>query len=179
MKYALNFPALPHSLWQNLLIVLCTALLLSGCKSYGPIGTPDFDPTYKRTLENNEKLLFSSWAELVDGTYMDGEQEDRKSYEGVMLLTNERILFGQWNVKQQRYEPAVWTDYANITQTKMHNNILMQYIAIVTTDGTKFTFMLNPKSVESGFPILMEQIGKAQKVPVPAIDATEFEWRSW
>ena len=81
--------------WTSLLILICVALLLSGCKSYGPIGAPDFDPTYKRTLEKNERLLFSSWTELVDGTYMEGEQEDRKSYEGVMLLTNDRIMFAQ------------------------------------------------------------------------------------
>ena len=153
--------------WTSLLILICVALLLSGCKSYGPIGAPDFDPTYKRTLEKNERLLFSSWTELVDGTYMEGEQEDRKSYEGVMLLTNDRIMFAQWNVKQQRYDPAVWTGYANIAQTKMHNNILMQYIAIATTDGTKFTFMLDPKSVESANAILLDKINQAHDNPRP------------
>ena len=169
MKSALNhFSILSHLLWQNLLIVLCAALLLSGCKSYGPIGAPDFDPTYKRTLEKNEQLLFSSWTELVDGTYMEGEQEARKSYDGVMLLTNDRIMFAQWNVKQQRYEPAVWTGYANIAQTKMHNNILMQYIAIATTDGIKFTFMLDTKSVEAANAILLEKIKKAHENPMPA-----------
>ena len=61
--------------WASPLILICVALLLSGCKSYGPIGAPDFDPTYKRTLEKNEQLLFSSWTVLVDGTYMEGEQE--------------------------------------------------------------------------------------------------------
>lgn len=151
--------------WASLLILICVALLLSGCKSYGPIGAPDFDPTYKRTLEKDEQLLFSSWTELVDGTYMEGEQEARKSYDGVMLLTNDRIMFGQWNVKQQRYEPAVWTGYANIAQTKMHNNILMQYIAIVTTDGTKFTFMLDTKSVEAANAILLERINKTHENP--------------
>jgi hypothetical protein len=167
MKLVLKHFSLPHLLWQNLFIVVSAALLLSGCKSYGPLGAPDFDPTFKRTLEKNEQLVFSSWTELVDGTYMEGEQEDRKSYEGVMLLTNERIMFGQWNVKQQRYEPAVWTAYADIAKTKMHNNILMQYIAIVTTDGTKFTFMLDPKSVEAANAILLEKINKAHDNPMP------------
>ena len=167
MKLALKHFSLPYSLWHNLLIVVCAALLLSGCKSYGPIGAPDFDPTYKRTLEKNEQLLFSSWTELVDGTYMEGEQEARKSYGGVMLLTNDRIMFGQWDVKQQRYVPAVWTGYANIAQTKMHNNILMQYIAIATTDGTKFTFMLDPKNVEAANAILLEKINKAHDNPMP------------
>ena len=164
MNPALSFdvPRRPSCLpWVSLLILI--GLTLSGCKSYGPLGAPDFDPTFKRTLEKNEQLLFSSWTDLVDGTYMEGEQEDRKSYEGVMLLTNERILFGQWNVKQQRYVPAIWTDYANIAQTKMHNNILMQYIAIVTTDGTKFTFMLDTKSVEAGNAILLEKINQVQE----------------
>jgi hypothetical protein len=167
MQLALKHFSLPHSPWQNLFIVVCAALLLSGCKSYGPLGAPDFDPTFARTLEKNEQLLFSSWAELVDGTYMEGEQEARTSYEGVMLLTNDRIMFGQWNVKQQRYEPAVWTGYADIAKTKMHNNILMQYIAIATTDGTKFTFMLDPKSVEAANAILLEKINKAHDNPRP------------
>lgn len=151
--------------WVSLLILI--GVTLSGCKSYGPLGAPDFDPTYKRTLEKNEQLLFSSWTELVDGTYMEGEQEARTSYEGVMLLTNDRIMFGQWNVKRQRYEPAVWTGYADIAKTKMHNNILLQYIAIATTDGTKFTFMLDPKSVEAANAILLEKINKAHHNPRP------------
>jgi hypothetical protein len=168
MKSALNYSsALRHSLWQSLLILLCAALLVSGCKSYGPIGAPDFDPTYKRTLEKNEQLLFSSWTELVDGTYMEGEQEFHPSYDGVMLLTNERVLFAKWNVKQQRYEPLLWAGYANIAQTKMHNNILLQYIAIVTTDGTKFTFMLGTKSVEAANAILLENINKAHENSMP------------
>jgi hypothetical protein len=179
MKSAPSYdvPRCPSYLpWVSLLILI--GVTLSGCKSYGPLGAPDFDPTYKRTLEKNEQLLFSSWTELVDGTYMEGEQEDRKSYEGVMLLTNERILFAQWNEKHQRYEPAIWTGYSNIARVKMHNNILMQYIAIMAKDGTKFTFMLGTKSVESASPILMEQIGKTQKVPAPAGETPEFEWRS-
>ncbi|MEO8343266.1 MAG: hypothetical protein ABI536_05550 [Gallionella sp.] len=181
MKSALNyFAASRNAVLPRLgmLILFCAAALLTGCKSYGPLGAPDFDPTYSRTLEKNEQLLFSSWTELVDGTYMEAEQEARASYEGVMLLTNERILFAQWNEKQQRYEPAVWTRYPGIAQTKMHNNILMQYIAIRAKDDTKFTFMLGMKSVGVAFPLLMEQIGKTQKVPLPASEATEFEWRS-
>jgi hypothetical protein len=181
MRPAINYSAASRNAVLprlSLLILFCAAVLLTGCKSYGPIGAPDFDSSYSRTLEKNEQLLFSSWTELVDGTYMEAEQEARASYEGVMLLTNERILFAQWNEKQQRYEPAVWTRYPGIAQTKMHNNILMQYIAIRAKDDTKFTFMLGTKSVGVAFPILMKQIGKTQKVPLPASEATEFEWRS-
>ena len=54
--------------WLGILILLCVAAMLSGCKSYGPIGAPNFDPTYSLTLEKNEQLLFSSWTELADGT---------------------------------------------------------------------------------------------------------------
>lgn len=170
MKSILDYSAATHNpgmSGRGLLILICAAALLSGCKSYGPIGTPDFDPTYKRTLEKNEQLLYSSWTDLVDETYMEGEQENRVSYEGAMLLTSDRIMFAQWNEKKQRYIPAVWTGYADIARTKMHNNILMQYIAIMTTDGTKFTFMLGKKSVEAAYPILLEKIKENNKNPVP------------
>jgi hypothetical protein len=142
----------------RLLLLFCAAILLTGCKSYGPIGAPDFDPTYSRTLENDEQLLFSSWAELVDGTFMEGEMAQYPSYEGVLLLTDKRVLFAEWNAKQQRYVPALWTGYSGIAQLKMHNNILMQYIAIVAEDGSKFSFMLGRQSVDSAYAVLLEHI---------------------
>ena len=150
-----HLSALPQ---LGLILLICTATLLSGCKSYGPIGTPDFDPTYSRTLDANEQLLFSSWTELIDGTFMNGELEAYPSYEGVLLLTDKRVLFAVWNKKQQRYEPALWTGYPDIMQLKMHNNNLLQYIAIVVADGSKFSFMLGKQSVDSAYGVLMEHI---------------------
>lgn len=172
MKSAINYSAASRNAalpWMGLLMLLWATVLLSGCKSYGPIGTLDFDPTYSRTLEKNEQLLFSAQTELVDGTYMEGEEKSYPSYDGVLLLTNERMLFALWNGKQQRYKPLLWTGYSNIAQIKMHNNILMQYIAIVATDGSKFTFMLGTKSVDSANTILMEHIQKNHKVPKPTV----------
>jgi hypothetical protein len=142
----------------GLLLLFCAAILLSGCKSYGPIGSPNFDPTYSRTLEKNEQLLFSSWAELIDGTFMEGELEAYPSYEGVLLLTDKRVLFAVWNKRQQRYEPALWSGYPDIAQLKMHNNNLLQYIAIVSEDGSKFSFMLGKQSVDSAYAVLMAHI---------------------
>ena len=161
MKLAINYAAVTHTLslpGLGLLLLLCSALSLSGCKSYGPIDAPDFDPTFSRTLEKSELLLFSNWTEFVDGTFMEAEEEPYSSYEGVMLLTNDRMMFALWNEDQQRYVPSIWTAYPFIAQVKMHNNILLQYIAIVATDGKKYTFMLGPKSVEKAYVVLMEQI---------------------
>lgn len=149
-------------------MLLCAAMPLSGCNSYGPIGTSNFDPTYSQTLEKNEQLLFSAQTELVDGTFMEGEQEARTSYLGVLLLTNERMLFARWNEKQQRYEPSIWTGYSYIAQVKMHNNILLQYIAIAVADGSKYTYLLGKQSVDPANTILMENIEKNRKVPTPA-----------
>lgn len=140
------------------MLLVCAALLLPGCKSYGPMGASNFDPTYSRTLEKNEQLLFSSWTELIDGTFMEGELAAYPSYEGALLLTDKRVLFAVWNKRQQRYEPALWTGYRDITQIKMHNNNLLQYVAIVAADGSKFSFMLGKQSVESAYSIMMEHI---------------------
>jgi len=159
MKSTNNYPAASRNAAMSglsLILLLCAAMLLSGCKSYGPIGAPDFDPTYSRTLEKNEQLLFSSWTELVDGTFMEGELEAYPSYEGVLLLTDKRMLFAVWNKKQQRYEPALWTGYPNIVHLKMHNNNLLQYIAVVADDGSKFSFMLGKQSVDPAYAIVME-----------------------
>jgi len=152
--------------WPGLLILLAVFILLPGCKNYGPIGTAGFDPTYSRTLEKNERLLFSTNTNLVDGTYMEGEEEAYPYFSGVLLLTEERMLFAMWNEKQQRYEPSFWTGYLHIAQVKMHNNILLQYIAIVAKDGRKFTYMLNRDSVDPAYAILMERIGDNHKIPV-------------
>ena len=171
MKPAINYSAASRNAalpWLGLLILLCAAVLLSGCKSYGPIGTPNFDPTYSRTLEKNEQLLFSAPTELMMGTYMEGEEELFPLNRGVLLLTNERMLFAAWNEKQQRYEPSIWTGYPYIAQVKMHNNLLLQYIAIVAADGSKFTYMLGMKSVDPAYAILIEQIQNSHKTPMPA-----------
>ena len=45
-----------------------------------------------------------------------------------------------------------------LPQLKMHNNILLQYIAIVATDGSKFSFMLGKQSVDPAYDILMGHI---------------------
>jgi hypothetical protein len=152
----------------SLLMLLCTSILLSGCKAYGPIGTPDFDPGYTRTLQKNERLLFSSRAELLKGTYMEEEHELFQSYRGVLLLTNERMLFARWSEPQRRYEPVVWTAYPDIAKVKKHNNILLQYIAIIATNGSKFTCMLGTNTVDEAYGILMEQIQKIHNAPMPA-----------
>ena len=148
-------------------LLLIGVALLSGCRSYGPVGTADFDPTYSRTLEQDEQLLFASSGVLMAGTYMEGEEELYQEYSGMLLLTSERMMFALWNNKQQRYVPSIWTAYSDIARVKKHNNILLQYIAIVATDGSKFTYMLGSKSVEKAHAVLMERIGKNHKVPMP------------
>jgi hypothetical protein len=171
MKFSIPYSAVSRiafPLWPGLAMLLCTSILLSGCMSYGPIGAPGFDPAYSRTLEKNEQLLFSSRTELVKGTYMQEEEELFPSYDGVLLLTNERMLFAIWNEQQQRYEPVVWTGYPYIAQVKKHNNVLLQYIAIIATDGSKFTYMLGESSVDPAYGILMEHIQKTHKAPMPA-----------
>ena len=163
MKSAINYFAVLRNAVLPWLVML---LLLSGCRNYGPIDTPGFDPTYSRTLEKNEQLLFSAPARLVFGTYMEAEEESYPSYNGVILLTSERILFARWNKNQQRYEPSIWTGYPYIARVKKHNNILLQYIAIVATDGSKFTYMLGRKSVDPAYAILMEHVQTHHKVPM-------------
>jgi len=165
MRSTKNYFAVLHkeALSSLGLLIFCVAVLLSGCKNYGPIGTSDFDPTYSQTLEKNEQLLYSAQTELIDGTFMEGEQEDRTSYLGVLLLTNERVMFARWNDKQQRYEPSIWTGYSYISKVKMHNNILLQYIAIAVADGSKYTYLLGKQSIEQANAILMENIEKHQK----------------
>lgn len=172
MKSSMNDSVLPRAPWLGLLILLGAVVFLSGCKSYGPIGTPNFDPSYSRTLEKNEQLLYAARTELMIGTYMEGEEELFPLHPGMLLLTSERMMFAPWNEKQQRYEPTIWTDYPHIAQVKMHNNILLQYIAIIATDGNKFTYMLNPKSADAAYAVLMEKIGKSHPLPKPAGPST-------
>lgn len=152
----------------GVMVLLCSTVLLSGCKSYGPFGSVDFDPSYKLTIEKNEQLLFSSTTELVDGTYMEEEMQSHPLYEGMLLLTNERMMFALWNEKESRYEPSVWAGYAHITQVKKHNNILLQYIAITVTDGSKYTYLLGTKTVDQAYDILMDRIRKNHNELIPA-----------
>jgi hypothetical protein len=106
---------------------------------------------------------------------MEEEHELFQSYRGVLLLTSERMLFAQWNEQQRRYKPVVWTGYPDIAKVKKHNNILLQYIAIIATDGSKFTYMLGTNNVDAAYGILMEQIQKVHKAPMPAGPKIEFE----
>lgn len=132
--------------------------VLSGCTTPGPIGTPRFDPHYRQTLEQGEVMLFSAQSELIAGTYMEGEMETYPSYNGVLLLTDQRLLFGIWNETQKRYEPLIWTTYSHIAQVKKQNNTLLQYIAMIATDDSKFTYMLSRKNVDQAHRVLLDQI---------------------
>lgn len=166
MKIAINYLLASRSLALTGLILF--GALISGCHSYGPIGSPNFDPAYSRTLEINERLLFTTPVGLVTGTYMEGEEDESfPAFTGMLLLTDQRVLFAQWNGKQQRYEPTIWTGYPYIAQVKMHNNVLLQYIAVAATDGSKMTYMLDKSSVESAYAILLEHVQKSHKAPVP------------
>lgn len=154
------------------LLILCAALLLHGCKSYGPVGAPNFDPTFSRALEKNEQLLFSAQTDLVAGTFMEREEKLLPMKSGILLLTDRRMMFASWNENQKRYEPEIWAGYPFIARVKMHNNVLLKYIAIITKDGSKYTYMLNSKTVEQANSVLMEQIQKGHKSPAftgPAI----------
>ncbi len=152
--------------WLCMPVVLVAIGIFSGCTNYGPMGTSNFDPTYSRTLDKGETLRYSTMAEVIIGSYMEGEEEPHPSTMGVLLLTNERMMFAKWNGKEQRYEPVVWTDYPHIAQVKKHNNILLKYIAIVATDGSKFTYLLGSKSVEQAYDSLMESIRQNHRPPV-------------
>jgi len=152
----------------SLLVLLFAAMAFSGCKSNVPVGGADFDSSYGHVLESNEQLLFSARTELVSGTYMEEEEELFPSYDGVLLLTSERMLFVRWNEQQRLYEPAVWTSYPYIAQLKKHNNTLLQYVAIIATDGSKFTYMLGKDNVDRAYAILLERIRKNHHAPGPS-----------
>lgn len=139
-------------------LVLISVLWLAACAGPGPIGTPNFDPSYRRTLEQGESLVFSASSVLVAGTYMEGEVASYPSYQGVLLLTDRRLLFAQWNGQQRRYEPLIWTDYADFTRVKRHNTALLRYVAMTATDGNKFAYMLSKDDVEPAYETLLARI---------------------
>lgn len=149
------------------LSLLLQIALLTGCTTPGPIGTPHFDPSYRQTLEQGELLLFSSPSELIAGTYMEGEMETYPSYDGVLLLTDQRLLFARWNETQKRYEPLIWTGYGHIAQVKKHNNTLLHYIAMIATDGSKFTYIPGRKNVDQAYQVLLERIQQTHQTGLP------------
>lgn len=149
-------PSLTSLLIRPLLLMM--ALMLGACASPGPMGTPTFDPSYRRTLEQGEVLLFSASAVLVAGTYMEGEVASYPSYQGALLLTDRRLLFAQWDGKQKRYEPLIWTAYADFARVKRHNTALLRYVAMTATDGNKFAYMLSKDDVEPAYETLLARI---------------------
>jgi hypothetical protein len=101
MKLTDGCSAVSHSTMPRLYLVLslCAAMLLAASMTYASIDTPNFDPTYSRTVEKDEQMLFSSWTDLIDCTSMEGELVAYPLYEGVILLTDKRVLFAVRNNK--------------------------------------------------------------------------------
>ena len=141
-----------------ILLISLTILLISGCATRGPIGSELFDPTFQGVIEPDEKILFFAPSRIRIGSFMEGKMRSFPEAPGILIMTQQRWLFVVWKDRKRNYEPLGWISYGDIKRVKKHNNILLQYIALMGSDGSKNTYVLSPENTEKAHALLVEQI---------------------
>lgn len=141
-------------LWSALLWLL----LLSACSTPGPMGKAGFDESFARTIEIEETLEHYVRCHVNAGTYMEGEMALFAVHKGVLVVTDKRLIFAQWNSDEHYYQPQMWIHYKDIKRLKKQNDTLLQYIAIEGPDNSKNTYNLPGNDVEIIYKKIMDQI---------------------
>ena len=140
-------------------LLLVSLTLISGCTSFGPKGTENFDHTFSRTIEPEELLEHYTRCNVYAGTYMEGEMASVPVFEGMLVVTDHRLIFTQWDKSEQRYKPLIWIQYKDIKKAKKQNDSLLQYVAIVGPDNSKNTYHIPGQDVEWVYQKIREQVG--------------------
>lgn len=120
-------------------------LLLTGCASFGPLGTPAFESTLRRDIPNIEgKLTYQSPGSLLYG--IDGydfwdnatvnwpvfAQDRLIIMEGIIVLTEQELYFVKW--LRERYRLLWALDYKKITSLEIRSALLGRRI-VMKLDG--------------------------------------------
>ncbi len=145
------------TLFRPTLLILALSILV-GCSSFEPKGSTHFDESFSKSLDPVETLLHFANCNLTAGTYMEGEMTLYSTYEGVLLITDHRVMFTQWNEAEEYYEPLIWILYPDIARIKKHNDILLRYIAIEGPEKSKNTYNLSEADVKKIYKIIMKYI---------------------
>jgi hypothetical protein len=116
-------------------------ILLTGCASFGPLGTPAFEPTLRRDIPNIVgKLTYQSPASLLYG--IDGydlwanatvnwpifAQGRVIVLEGIVVLSEQKLYFVKWF--GERYQLLWKLDYKKITSVEIRSVLLGHRIVI-------------------------------------------------
>ena len=133
-------------------LLLVSLTLISGCTSFGPKGTENFDHTFSRTIEPEELLEHYTRCNVYAGTYMEGEMASVPVFEGMLVVTDHRLIFTQWDKSEQRYKPLIWIQYKDIKKaigltgkiSKLSKNSLL----IEVLSENQLTKLKNIKKVE-------------------------------
>ncbi|MCF6217484.1 MAG: hypothetical protein L3J62_01065 [Gammaproteobacteria bacterium] len=129
-------------------LLLVLLLILSGCTSLGPVGAPGFDDEFSRTIAPGEQLEHYAPCYLYAGTYMDGKPFTVPVYEGVLVMTDQRIIFTQWDASEKYYKPRVWIKLSDIRRVKKQHDSLLRYVAVEGRDMSRNAYHMMGPSVD-------------------------------
>ncbi len=142
--------------FRFLLIILLS--VLSGCSSLGPVGAPGFDEEFSRTIVPGEQLEHYAPCNLYAGTYMDGKPYTVPVYDGVLVVTDQRIIFTQWDESEKYYKPLIWIKYGDIRRVKKQHDSLLRYVAVEGHDMSKNAYHMMGPSVDLVYEKIRESI---------------------
>jgi hypothetical protein len=130
------------------LVLAFAVLMCSGCMSVGPVGEPGFSAAIHRDLAipHNDRAVLSSRATLLQGTYgYKGHFEANflgfkgTLVDGVLICTNERLIYSVWDDDERQYVPLLEAPYVNITRVTVKEFGLGKRL-VVLANGTFYTF---------------------------------------
>jgi len=139
----------------RIVLLVMTLALTVGCTTpAGPIGSEGFNPEFPQSVKSGEEILFYGRSEFLKGTFAEDELARQRATEGVLVLTDKRIIFARWNDTIERYKTSYWQHYFDSWKLKKHNSALLQYVAITNRNGSKNTFFLTRENIEKAYAII-------------------------
>jgi hypothetical protein len=115
----------------------CLMLLLTGCASFGPLGTSNFEPKLRQDIPSLEGQIIyqapASFLNAVDGYKFSDLGQLRPQYEplkygtaqiyqvgeGIIVLTEHKVYFVKW--RGEKYENYWELDYKKITTIEIRS----------------------------------------------------------
>jgi len=79
-------------------------------------------------------------------------------HEGVLVMTDHRLIFSQWNDMEQRYQPLIWILYKDIKKIKKQNDSLLKFVAIEGPGGSKNSYHMPGNDVDIIYTKIRERV---------------------
>jgi hypothetical protein len=137
--------------------VLLALAALAGCADWsvaGPVGTPNFEPAIRvAVLKPNEQLRYASasdWmANVTDFNDLFNHAPDIAENQGALILTDERLIFAQYDPKSKSYSARLSVRYQEILSAHVTSRSMLRALALEFDDHSSHLFTVGRRPTQT------------------------------